>query len=207
MAIAAELAELVDIIEVGTPLLKRFGLAAVATLREVGGGRPILVDSKTVDGGSKEALMFFEAGATFISVLSVASPATHRAVNKVAADHGGYVLADTICSPALPDDRAQFPDRFAYLGLHLPTDRRLAGSASTEHIDAIPMMRRLGYQVAVAGGIGPENIATVVAAAPDLVIVGSAITQSPNPRKACRWIASQLADRGRGWPRSQSSTR
>lgn len=205
IGLVSGLADLVDIIEVGTPLLKRFGLAAVATLKQAGGGRPILVDSKTVDGGAREARMLFEEGAAFVTVLSTASPATHQAVSQVAAEYGRHVLVDTICAPALPTRYVRYPDCFAYLGLHLPTDRRLAGQATAEHIDAIPAMRDLGYQVAVAGGISPDNIAAVVAAAPDLVIVGSAITHSPNPRRACRWIASQLTDRSHGWPRPPRS--
>ena len=79
IGLVSGLADLVDIIEVGTPLLKRFGLAAVATLKQAGGGRPILVDSKTVDGGAREARMLFEEGAAFVTVLSMASPATHQA--------------------------------------------------------------------------------------------------------------------------------
>lgn len=200
IGLAADLADLVDIIEVGTPLLKRFGLAAIATLKQAGGGTPILVDSKTVDGGAREAQMLFGAGAAFLTVLSTASSATHEAVSKVAAEFDAHVLVDTICAPALPTSSVNYPDRFAYVGLHLGTDRRLAGQTTAEHIDAIPAVRELGYQVAIAGGISPDNIAAVVAAAPDLVIVGSAITHSQNPRRACRWIASQLTDRSHGWP-------
>lgn len=189
----------------GTPLLKRFGLAAVATLKQAGGGTPILVDSKTVDGGAREARMLFEEGAAFVTVLSTASPATHQAVSQEAAEHDGHVLVDTICASALPAGHVDYPDRFAYLGLHLATDRRLAGQATAEHIEAIPAMRNLGYQVAIAGGINPDNISAVVAASPDLIIVGSAITHSPNPRRTCRWIGSQLTDRGHGWPRAPRS--
>ncbi|MGH3253949.1 MAG: orotidine 5'-phosphate decarboxylase / HUMPS family protein [Streptosporangiaceae bacterium] len=199
------LAELVDIIEVGTPLLKRFGLAAIATLKQAGGGTAVLVDSKTVDGGAREARMLFEEGAAFVTVLSTASAATHQAVSEVASEYDGHVLVDTICAPALPTRYVSYPDRFAYLGLHLPTDQRLAGQTTAEHIDAIPAMRELGYQVAIAGGISPGNIAAVVAAAPDLVIVGSAITHSPDPRRACKWIGSQLTDRNHGWPRPPRS--
>jgi 3-hexulose-6-phosphate synthase len=51
------LAQYFDIIEVGTPVLKRFGLSAISTALELGGGKPVLADSKTVDGGGLEAEM------------------------------------------------------------------------------------------------------------------------------------------------------
>jgi 3-hexulose-6-phosphate synthase len=200
LGIASALSDLVDIIEVGTPLLKRFGLSAVGTARQLGGDCVVLVDSKTTDGGARESEMLFAAGADLITVLAAASPETHQAVSQVATQHDRHVLVDTICSPVLPDRPDAFPDRFTFLGLHMPTDRRLAGQATHDHITSIPDMRRLGYRVAIAGGIGPDTIDMVVAARPDIVIVGSAITQSPDPRRACECIRSHLTDPGRGWP-------
>jgi 3-hexulose-6-phosphate synthase len=198
LGVMTEVIEFVDILEVGTPLLKRFGLAAIATVRERGEGRPVLVDTKTVDGGAKEARMVFGEGAAFMTVLSVASQATQDAVNKVAQEHDAHIVVDTICSEALPDRPEQYPDRFAYLALHAPTDRRLAGFTSSAHIEAISTMHRLGYRVAIAGGIGADNIAAVVEAAPEIVVVGSAITQAENPRRVAQWISCQLIDHAPG---------
>jgi 3-hexulose-6-phosphate synthase len=46
--------EVVDVVEVGTPMLKPFGLGLVSTVNELAPGVPVLVDSKTVDGGWAE---------------------------------------------------------------------------------------------------------------------------------------------------------
>jgi 3-keto-L-gulonate-6-phosphate decarboxylase len=67
-------------------------------------------------------------------------------------------------------------------------------------------MRKLGYRVAVAGGIGEGNLAEVVEAGPDVVVVGSAITHADNPREVARWISAHLIDPGRGWPPSMRFT-
>jgi len=61
------LASYFDIVEVGTPLLKRFGVAAITTARELSNGRPILADTKTVDGGGLEAQLVFGAGAQWMT--------------------------------------------------------------------------------------------------------------------------------------------
>jgi 3-keto-L-gulonate-6-phosphate decarboxylase len=67
-------------------------------------------------------------------------------------------------------------------------------------------MQKLGYRVAIAGGIGEGNIAEVIEAGPDVVVVGSAITGADNPREVAQWISSHLIDRGRGWPPSMRFT-
>jgi 3-hexulose-6-phosphate synthase len=192
LAIVPDVIEFVDIVEVGTPLLKRFGLGAILTVRELAAGRQVLADTKTVDGGAREAEMVFGAGASLMTVLYCASPATHEAIDRVAEAHDGRVVVDTICSPRLPDRSGALPDRSAYLSLHRPTDDRLAGVHSTAHVDAVASMRRLGYRVSLAGGIDSSNLAAVVAAGPDIVVVGSAITKAEDAGGVAKWMSAQL---------------
>ena len=202
LGVVPAVAEFVDIVELGTPVLKRFGVGGLVTLREMAGGRPILADAKTVDAGVIEARLLFGAGASLVTVLSVAPRATCLAAAQVAEEFGGFLVADTIAAAGLPTTPNEFPPRFAYLGLHLATDRRLAGETAHEVVSQVAPMRELGYRVAIAGGIGEQTIAAVVAAAPDVVVVGSAITQAANPRRTAKWISAQLTQRGHGWPPS-----
>ena len=192
-----------DIIEIGTPLLKRFGIGAIATAREICPETPVLADTKTVDGGALEAEMAFGAGARLMTVLSAASRATHASVGRVAARFGALVVADTIIesgkSELLPADAA-FPENFAYIGLHSPTDARLAGDQSRAHIDAVAAIRRRGFRVALAGGLGPRTLDAVLEVEPEIVIVGSAITGADDPRGVAVWIKDRLRNPGRGWP-------
>ncbi|MHB1499642.1 MAG: orotidine 5'-phosphate decarboxylase / HUMPS family protein [Candidatus Dormibacteria bacterium] len=200
LGVIGEVAEFVDIVEIGTPLLKRFGLAGVITVRELGEGRPVLADSKTVDAGATEARMLFGAGARFVSVLAGAAEATLEAVHRVAEEFDGYAVADTVASPGLPERPKMFPGRVAYLGLHLATDRRGEGGAIGDNIASVAPMHALGYRVAIAGGIDEASFAAVVEASPDVVVVGSAIAQAQNPRRMARWMSAQLTGRGQGWP-------
>src|SRR5580658_9724917 len=116
-AVLPRLKGVADIVEVGTPLLKRFGIGAIATARELCPDTLVMADTKTVDGGQLEAEMVFGAGAAFMTVLSATSKATHDAVGRVAADYGATVVVDTITesgkSELLPAN-ASFPDSFGY---------------------------------------------------------------------------------------------
>ena len=71
-----------DIVEIGTPLLKRFGIGR-SPPHELCPDTPILADTKTVDGGDLEAEMVFGAGARLMTVLSSTSRATHAAVGRL----------------------------------------------------------------------------------------------------------------------------
>lgn len=192
-----------DIIEIGTPLLKRFGIGAIATARELCPDIPVLADTKTVDGGQFEADMVFSAGAALMTVLSCAASATHEAVGRRAEHFGASVVLDTITqsdqAELLPPE-ARFPPSFAYVAVHSSTDRRLAGDVSTAHIDAVHQMHQRGFRVSLAGGIGPATLEAVIAAVPEIVVVGSAITEAAKPEEVAQWISSRLPQRGLGWP-------
>jgi 3-hexulose-6-phosphate synthase len=192
-----------DIVEVGTPLLKRFGDGAIATARELCPDTPVLADTKTVDAGDLEAEMVFGAGARLMTVLSSTSRATHAAVDRVAARFGALVVVDTITEAGKPEllpADAAFPQSFAYVGVHSPTDARLAGDRSSSHIEAVAKMHRRGYRVALAGGLGPQTLDAVLEVEPEIVIVGSAITGADDPKGVARWIRDRLRNPGRGWP-------
>jgi len=192
-----------DIIEIGTPLLKRFGIGAICTAQELCPQTPILADTKTVDGGDLEAEMVLGAGARLMTVLSSTSRATHAAVGRVAERFGAFVVVDTITEfgkPELLAADADFPGSFAYVGVHSATDARAAGERSSAHIDAVLDIRRRGFRVALAGGLGPQSLEAVLAVEPEIVIVGSAITGAEDPRGVAKWIKDRLRNPGRGWP-------
>jgi 3-hexulose-6-phosphate synthase len=205
LAIVPQVAEFVDILEVGTSMLKRFGLAAISTVRELAPDVPILADTKTVDGGAQEAEMVFNAGAMFLTVLSCAAAATHQVVSDVAEKYGAHVVVDTLTERGvLVKEGHVYPPHFDFVCVHAPTDARLAGDVSpSTYIDSISAMHKLGYRVALAGGIGPINLASAILAAPEIVIVGRAITSAEDPRGTTEWIKSQLPNRGHGWPWEQ----
>jgi 3-hexulose-6-phosphate synthase len=203
LALLPQMREFADIVEIGTPVLKRFGVAAIATARELCPEVPVLADTKTVDGGQFEADMVFGAGAAFMTVLSCASTATHEVVGRRASAFGATVIVDTITESGkaelLPPD-VVFPESFGYVAVHSPTDARLAGSNSTSHIDAVRKMHDRGFRVSLAGGIGPYTLDAVIAVSPEIVVVGSSITESANPKETARWIREHLPNPGHGWP-------
>jgi 3-hexulose-6-phosphate synthase len=203
LGVIAQVRGIADIIEIGTPLLKRFGIGAIATARELCPDTPVLADTKTVDAGDLEAEMVLGAGARLMTVLSSTSRATHATVGRTAARFGALVVVDTITesgkSELLPAG-ATFPETFAYVGVHSPTDARVAGDQSSAHIDAVSEIRRRGFRVALAGGLGPQTLDAILEVEPEIVVVGSAITGADDPRGVAKWIKDRLRNPGCGWP-------
>jgi 3-hexulose-6-phosphate synthase len=198
--------DLVDIVEVGTPLLKRFGTSAITAVRETAPGVAVLADTKTVDAGALEAEMVFGAGARFMTVLSCASAATMTAVAQVAERRGCHIVVDTLTERSIAGVLAhEYPAAVAYLSLHSPTDVRLAGDDSTDTVIGMAAeARRAGWRISLAGGIDRSSLPGAVAAGPDVIVVGGAITSASDPRGTTEWMRHQLKEAGHGWPSAMS---
>ncbi|MXY48011.1 MAG: hypothetical protein F4Y38_01795 [Gemmatimonadetes bacterium] len=86
----------VDIIELGTPLLIRYGVDIIAGISRDYPDKKILADLKIADAGAVEAGLAFDAGADIVTVLGTAHPATLREAGERAKRSGGRVMADLI---------------------------------------------------------------------------------------------------------------
>lgn len=182
----------VDLVEVGTPLLKRFGLSIVSTVRELAAGLPVLADSKTVDGGAQECAMLTDAGADLITVLACASAATFEAADTVARRYGTQIVADAIASPdPRPALIRDYPASVSGVALHVSFDTRAAGVGHTTDLFAHDLPKP-GRDLVVAGGIDMETLSSVLRLRPQVLVVGRAITTAPNPAAAARAIAEAV---------------
>ena len=76
----------------------------------------------------------------------------------------------------------------------------IAGVTGAVGAEFIATMDRRGFRVALAGGLGPDNIDSVLAFEPEIVIVGSGITESGDPKEVAKWMRNKLINPGRGWP-------
>jgi 3-hexulose-6-phosphate synthase len=193
LGVLPAVAEWIDIVEVGTPLLKRFGLAVIPTVRELAPAASILADSKTVDGGAQESAMLFDAGADFITALSCASDATLATVSEQALLRGREVVLDTLteADPLAVHARA-LPPGVTTVALHTGTDARLAGHARAGQSFSLVEAARGDRAIALAGGIGRDTFEAAVATRPDIIVVGRAITAAADAVDVAAWMKGVL---------------
>jgi 3-hexulose-6-phosphate synthase len=186
------------IMEAGTPLIKSEGLKSVRLLRALPGHHLVMADTKTMDVGGLEAQMAFSAGADAMSVLLAASEETIREAVRAAEDVGTDVYADSMGFQDLASwvDKARRSGADVFL-IHIGIDvQRALGITATQALDLVRKAKELFRgPVAVAGGIKPEDVRLVAGAGADIVIIGSAITKSQDPRSSTLRALEKLGSR------------
>lgn len=192
LALADRVCDVVDIVEAGTPLIKRYGIDAVARLRAATPGKLLVADMKTMDAGALEATMAFDAGADAMTVLACASDATIAAAVAVANARRAQVVADLIGVADKPERARQLAALGAHiLGVHAGVDDQASGADPLADLAAV--RAAVGTPIAVAGGISMRTIAAVRALRPSIVIVGSAITAAADPGAAAHALRAAMS--------------
>src|SRR5438105_13415842 len=195
-ALVSRVRDLVDLVEVGTPLVIREGVGAGRRLRAVFPDLPLVADLKIADGGHFEATLGFEAGARIVTVLAAAADETIRDAVRAGHERGGEVMVDLMGVSDLAG-RAAEVDRLGvrWVCLHTPVDvqRGAAGRRAVEGLRRVKdVLRSAG--TAVDGGNTADTVRALCAHRPELVVVGSAIARPADPRAGATELRRALGE-------------
>ena len=91
--------DLIDIVEIGTPLIMEEGLKSVLKIKKKFPKQTVLADLKIMDAGLLEAQIGFDAGADIVTVLGLASKKTLSSVKQTAVKNRRKVMVDMINHP------------------------------------------------------------------------------------------------------------
>lgn len=186
--------DVVDIYEVGTPVIVKEGLAPVRELKRRYPHMTILADAKIMDGGALECGDMCDAGADVVTVLALADDATIQEVVTVAHKYQRKVMADLICIKNITQrSRELVAMGVDYVCVHTGVDMQKQGRTPLldlkELVNAIDPSR-----TAVAGGVSLATIASYKALNPGIIISGSAIYGAPNIRATAIDMKEVLAN-------------
>ncbi|MCM3442160.1 3-hexulose-6-phosphate synthase [Metabacillus halosaccharovorans] len=186
--VVSEVQEFIDIVEIGTPVVINEGLRAVKEVKEAFPDLTVLADLKVMDAGGYEVLKASEAGAGIVTILGATDDATIKGAVEEAKKHGTKILVDMINVKDI-EQRAKEIDGLGvdYICVHTGYDLQAEGENSFEQLRTIKRVVS-NAKTAVAGGIKLETLPEVIAAGPDLVIVGGGIT-GKDDKKA---VASEM---------------
>ncbi len=184
----------VDWVEAGTPLIKAEGLEAVRRLRAEFPDKTIVADMKVMDAGRIEVEAAAKAGANIVDVLGQASDETIAECIEAGENYGARIVVDLI-AVANPVERAT---QIAKLGphaiaVHTGIDEQMHARSGFETLATIA--KRIDTPLAVAGGINSQTCVQAVESGASIVIVGGAITKSPDARKATEEIKRAITTR------------
>lgn len=190
-----KVAEHVDIIELGTPLIKQEGLAVVTAIKQAYPDKIVFADMKTMDAGALEAEMAFKAGADLVSVLAVAADSTVKGAVESAKKYNKGVVADVIGV----QDKAARLKQLATLGvhsveLHAGLDEQAQAGYSIDSL--LEAGRGAGVPFAVAGGVNLDRITQVEDAGAAVAVAGAAIYGAKDPGEAAKALRAKIKNVG-----------
>ncbi|WP_343784423.1 3-hexulose-6-phosphate synthase [Alkalibacillus silvisoli] len=179
----------IDIIEVGTGVIKEYGMSIVREIRKTFPNHRILADMKTCDAGGHEAKQAFEAGADIVTVMAFSSSLTIQDTLTVAQDYSGQVMVDLLEVEEREQLRKLVSLNVELVSLHVGKDQQKEGVFNSSLFNLVDGFL---FKVAVAGGINEETIGQVTKGEPDIVIVGGAITKALEPLKVAQKIREYI---------------
>jgi bifunctional enzyme Fae/Hps len=175
------------ILEVGTPLLKRYGTKVINELREVAKDIFFVADLKTLDVGKVEVDLAYDETADAVVASGLAAPETLDSFIHEAKRLGIYGVIDMMnVEDPLKKLKSikEFPD---IIILHRGIDQE---TGRTHGLEIIPEIRQTfkdkKFLIAVAGGIVPETGREALQKGADIIIVGRYVTQSKDVEHAVR---------------------
>jgi len=176
------------ILEVGTPLLKKYGVKVIRELRDSAKDMFIVADLKTLDVGKVEVDLAFEETADAVVAAGLAAPEILDGFIYEAKRLGIYSVVDMMeVSDPVQKLRSlkQLPD---IVILHRPIDVEKAGVH--HRMELIKELRQAFANqrllIAIAGGIIPETAREALGKGADIIIAGRYITQSKDVKRAVR---------------------
>lgn len=170
----------VEIIEIGTSLIKDFGIKTCMNQLNSNHAK-ILLDLKTIDEGEYEFEQAYIHGAEIATVMGAADISTIEKCQKVAKKYSKQYMIDLLgVSNEKIKELAKFEDAiFCY---HTSTDKEESKVSSNELLEVRKIL--LNQKIFVAGRISPDTLKKININMIQGVVVGSYVTKSDNMKSS-----------------------
>lgn len=183
------------ILEVGTPLIKRYGTKVINELRQIARDMFFVADLKTLDVGKVEVDLAYDETADAVVAAGLAPAETLDSFIHEAKRLGIYAVVDMLnVDDPLKKLKSvkEFPD---IVVLHRGIDQETGRSHGLEIIPEIRQtFKDKKFLIAVAGGIIPETAKEALTKGADIIIVGRYVTQSKDIERSVREFLESTAE-------------
>ncbi|NLF88145.1 bifunctional 5,6,7,8-tetrahydromethanopterin hydro-lyase/3-hexulose-6-phosphate synthase [Candidatus Bathyarchaeota archaeon] len=175
------------ILEVGTPMIKRYGTRVINDIRQIAKDKFVIADLKTLDVGKVEVDIAYEDTADAVVAAGLGPAETLDATVQEARRLGIYAVVDMLNVEDVLAKLKSIKDFPDIVILHRGIDQETGRSSGLERIkmirEAFPNKK---FLIAVAGGIVPETAKEALEKGADILIVGRYVTQSRDVERAVR---------------------
>lgn len=184
----------IDIVEIGTPVINKEGLKAVAEVKAAFPNLEVLADVKIMDAAAYEVSNAAAAGADIVTILAQAEDSSIKGAVEEAKKLGKKILVDMIAVKDIKTRAAELDKLGAdYICVHTGYDMQAEGKDSFEDLRTIKSVVK-NAKTAIAGGIKLETLPEVIKAQPDLIIVGGGITSKENKATEAEKIQKMIKE-------------
>ncbi len=184
------------ILEIGTPLLKKYGLRVIRDVREVSAkGVFIVADLKTLDVGKVEVDLAFEETADAVVASGLGATEMLDKFIYEAGRLGIYSFVDMMYVDDPVQKLQSLKDLPEVVILHRGIDVEAIGKTRWELIKEMrEKFKTQKLLFAVAGGLTPDKVPEALVNGANIIIVGRYITQSKDPERAVREFLESTRD-------------
>jgi 3-hexulose-6-phosphate synthase len=191
LTLAAQVAPYVDIIELGTPLIKAEGLRAVTAIKAAHPDKIVFADLKTMDAGELEADIAFAAGADLVTVLGTAGNSTIVGAVAAATKHGKGIVVDLIgVADKVTRAREVTALGAQFVEMHAGLDEQAEAGFSLEGL--LNQGETAKVPFSLAGGVSLATIASVQRAGATVAVAGGAIYGAADPAAAAAALRAAI---------------
>jgi len=191
LTLAAQVAPHVDIIELGTPLIKAEGLRAVTAIKKAHPDKLVFADLKTMDAGELEADIAFTAGADFVTVLGTAGDSTIIGAVKAATAHGKGIVVDLIgVADKVTRAREVTAMGAVFVEMHAGLDEQAEPGFTFQTLLDDGEASKVPFSV--AGGVNLTSIKGVQRAGATVAVAGGAIYGAADPAAAAEELRAAI---------------
>ena len=186
LAIAREIEEYVDILEVGSLLIYKHGDNAVKQFKEAFPHKIILADAKIADRSKEAVTIFAQAGADWITVMAGTGRNVIHTACATAHDLGKKVMLDLIDASSLGQSALEAKSLGVdALLFHKPAD----DDAQLTFLDRWDMLREnTQLPIFVSAAITRENVNEIININPSGIIISKSVTNADNPKEEARYF-------------------
>lgn len=180
-----------DMIEIGDPIIKRFGMPAVSKIRAMVPGMPTVVEFASSDWVDEQIDLAADVGADIVVVMGLDHPSRiERAVRAARSRRVGLILAmPTHVDPAV---WCSMVETAGVDGVSLIRNIDSADSVQQTTARIREVAAITDVPLVISGGFGPHNISEVIDDKWGVVIVGGAFNNSPDPASVLTKIRQAL---------------
>lgn len=191
--IASACVDEVDWLEIGTSLIKEFGIESIRTFRHTFPHKILLADMKIIDNARYESDIAYAAGADIVTVMGCGPIVTIELVAQSARKQNKNYMIDLLETNELRQEKLRTNFKDAIFCLHISKDSQEIQKTSF----CINDMMWKEQRIATAGGIDKHTIKEISnKIKPEVFIIGGAITKANDPQQAAKELRDLLNSEG-----------